>query len=428
MQSTEKFAYSAKQREYIKGATRRWNIKSGATRSGKTFIDLAATIPLRVSRCEGSGLILLIGNTQGTVERNILTPMRARYTERMVSRIRQGDGSIRLFGKTAFVLGADAKSRVAALQGTGVEYCYGDEMTTWAEEVFWMLKSRLDGKRSLFDGTCNPEGPSHWLKKFIDSDADIYHQAYTIDDNPFLPEAFVRALKKEYAGTVYYDRYILGRWAQAEGAIYPMFDRARHIANEPPSIRRLYFAVDVGHANATVFLCVGIADDGRAYVLAEYAHEGRKAAGAKSPHAYAMDFMLFKARQTEAYPGALYCGVYVDPSALGFMTELRELGESRVYRAVNDVLPGIQTVASMIDSDRVRILSRCEWTLSELSGYVWDEAAAQRGVDAPRKENDHAMDALRYLLHTRRGEFMRGRGLPEGVHKTQRGSMEWGWM
>lgn len=59
-----------------------------------------------------------------------------------------------------------------------------------------MLKSRLSCPHSHFDGTCNPESPTHWFKKFLDSDADIYCQAYTIDDNPTLPAQFVADLKK----------------------------------------------------------------------------------------------------------------------------------------------------------------------------------------------------------------------------------------
>jgi phage terminase large subunit len=85
-----------------------------------------------------------------------------------------------------------------------------------------MLKSRLRTEHSHFDGTCNPDNPRHWFKAFIESDADIYQQSYVIDDG-VLPEEVVAQLKKEYAGTVYYDRFILGKWVAAEGAIYRDF-------------------------------------------------------------------------------------------------------------------------------------------------------------------------------------------------------------
>ena len=133
------------------------------------------------------------------------------------------DNTALLFGKKVYCLGADKVNQVSRIQGATIEYCYGDEVTTWAQEVFEMLKSRLRTTRSLFDGTCNPADPEHWFKKFLDSDADIYLQKYKIFDNPFLPKGFVDELMKEYAGTVYYDRYIEGEWARAEGLVFRFY-------------------------------------------------------------------------------------------------------------------------------------------------------------------------------------------------------------
>lgn len=149
--------------------------------------------------------------------------MRNLYGKSMVGTISPGNGTVKLFGRKAYALGADKVSAVPKLQGSGIEYCYGDEFVTWNELVFNMLKSRLDKETSKCDLTGNPEGPTHWAKKFLDSDADIYQQAYKIYDNPYLPQAVVKALETEYAGTVYFDRFILGRWVAAEGVIYPLF-------------------------------------------------------------------------------------------------------------------------------------------------------------------------------------------------------------
>ena len=205
--------FSPKQQEYFQEATHRWNIKTGATRSGKTFMDYFV-IPKRILNCTGDGLILLLGNTKGTLERNILEPMRRIWGPALVGII-GSNNTVMLFGRRCHALGADKINQVSKLQGSGLEYCYGDEVTTWHEDVFTMLKSRLDKPHSCFDGTCNPAEPTHWFKQFLDSDADVYHQHYTIDDNPFLAPSFVSALKQEYAGTIYYDRYILGLWRAA---------------------------------------------------------------------------------------------------------------------------------------------------------------------------------------------------------------------
>ena len=174
---------SDKQKEFWNNCNCRWNIKSGATRSGKTYLDYFL-IPKRIRTTKGQGLIVILGNTKGTIERNILEPMRNIYGPKLVGNI-SSNNTVRLFGKKVYALGADKKNRVEVIQGAGIEYCYGDEITTWSEEVFQMLKSRLDKPNSCFDGTCNPDHPNHWFKQFLDSDADIYHQHYTIDDNPF---------------------------------------------------------------------------------------------------------------------------------------------------------------------------------------------------------------------------------------------------
>lgn len=210
------------QQEYLRNCSHRWNVKTGATRSGKTYLDCAVTIPKRICASRGEGLLVLMGNTLGTLERNVLSLMRELWGPDLVGVIRTSAAGnvVQLFGKKVYVLGADNKKHIARIQGAAFEYVYGDEITTWDEGVFQMLKSRLSCPHSHFDGTCNPESPTHWFKKFLDSDADIYCQAYTIDDNPTLPAQFVADLKKEYTGTVYYNRFILGQWMAANGVIY----------------------------------------------------------------------------------------------------------------------------------------------------------------------------------------------------------------
>ena len=215
---------SDKQIEYTEKATHRWNIKSGAVRSGKSFVDTAAVIPLRIiERLRKPGLTVILGVSRDTIERNVLQPLREIYTDKRVGTINNRNTAY-LFGEEVYCLGAEKVSQVAKIQGSSIKYCYGDEIAKWNKEVFQMLKSRLDKSYSCFDGACNPEHPTHWLKEFIDNkELDIYLQHYTIFDNPFLPEEYVKQLCKEYDGTIYYDRLILGLWKRADGAIYKKF-------------------------------------------------------------------------------------------------------------------------------------------------------------------------------------------------------------
>lgn len=244
---------SPKQLEFVKNANHRYNIKTGATRSGKSYMDNLYTIPSRIRERVGKeGLNAIIGVSKGTLERNVLQPMREIYGPNVVGTI-GSDNIVELFGDSAYCLGAEKVSQVAKVRGASFKYVYGDEVAEWNKEVFELLKSRMDKSYSCFDGACNPDNPKHWFKKFIDSDADIYCQKYTIFDNPFLPKEFVKALCDEYRGTVYYDRYIRGLWVAAEGAVYKLFNDAQaqtpnpfKLYEKPKNIMQINIGVDFG--------------------------------------------------------------------------------------------------------------------------------------------------------------------------------------
>ncbi len=266
--------FSEKQREFLDNANHRWNIKSGATRSGKTYIDLYV-IPKRIRSVSGKdGLNVLLGNTKSTLQRNIIEPLQELWGVKNVSDIRS-DNTATIMGEKVYCLGADKISQVDKLRGSSIKYCYGDEIVTWHKEVFEMLKSRLDKPYSRFDGTCNPEGPTHWFKSFLDNEknADIYLQEYTIDDNPFLSEGFVKNLKKEYANTVYYDRYILGKWVRAEGIIFKELannpsEFTVKASDAPKAFRWCEVGFDIGgNGSAYALTCCAEGLDGIYYVL-----------------------------------------------------------------------------------------------------------------------------------------------------------------
>lgn len=214
---------SPKQCEFINNATHRYNGKIGATQCGKTYVDISYVIPDRILERKGKqGLNLILGVTKETIERNVLEPMRDYWGNNLIGTINNRNISI-LFGEKVYCLGAEKVSQVSKLRGAKFKYVYIDELVDCNEEVFALLKSRLSLPYSICDFTGNPKHPKHFVKKFIDSDADVYCQSWEIDDNPFLDPRVVEELKKEYAGTVYYYRYIKGMWMAAEGLIYRIF-------------------------------------------------------------------------------------------------------------------------------------------------------------------------------------------------------------
>lgn len=383
---------SSKQREYLANCRHRWNIKTGATRSGKTWLDLLVTIPKRLLACRGEGLIVLLGNTKGTLERNVLDPMRELWGPDLVGTI-GSNNTVQLFGRKCYALGADNKKHVARIQGAAFEYCYGDEITTWSEDVFQMLKSRLSCPHSHFDGTCNPDSPLHWFKAFLDSDADIYCQAYTIDDNPFLDPGFVDNLKREYAGTVFYQRFILGRWAIAEGLVYPFVaaNPDAYLLRGPTSGMdgQFWVSIDYGTHNpcSMGLWCV---QGSRAVRIKERYYDSRKT---RAQHTPEEDYAMLE----ELTRGYYIRAVVVDPAAAAFIETIRRHGRFLVQPAENDVINGILTTAALLQSGRVLIHESCADTLREFKTYSWDDTARQ---DKVIKENDHAMDDIRYFCMT----------------------------
>lgn len=271
---------SPKQTDFCKKATKRWNFKGGATRSGKTYLDFKWIIPIRIrERIGRDGLVVILGVTKSTIERNVLEPMRNIYGDDFVGSI-SSDNTVMLFGEKCYCLGAEKVTQVSKIRGASIKYCYGDEVADWSQEVFELLKSRLDKEYSCFDGTFNPQYPTHWLKGFLDSDADIFCQTYTIDDNPFLPDSFKDNLKREYSGTVFYERYILGLWVCAEGLVYPCFasDPGKYTIDDPlewaeknkTRFGTVTIGVDFGgNGSATKFQATGITPEGCVVALEE---------------------------------------------------------------------------------------------------------------------------------------------------------------
>lgn len=385
------------QRLYRDNATHRWNVKTGATRSGKTWMDIAYIIPMRILAVKGKpGLTVLLGNTKGTLQRNVIEPMQEIFGSKRVGSIRS-DNTAEIFGERVHCLGADNKKHVDRLRGSSIKYCYGDEVVTWNKEVFDMLKSRLDKPYSCFDGTCNPASPNHWFKQFLESDADIYQQRYTLNDNPFLPAAFVDALKKEYAGTVYYGRYILGEWTQAEGLIYPMHIDA---LTKPFEDKWQEYVISCDYGTQNAFAALMWARLGNVwYLINEYRYSGRDTGHQKTDDDYVRDMERF----VEKIPAEKRREVLtiIDPSAASFIAAIRRSRYSfRVRKADNNVADGIRDTAVCMQRGTIRIFDTCRETIKEFEGYVWDA----KSEDKPIKENDHMMDALRYFVKTMRLE------------------------
>lgn len=384
---------SSKQKEYWNAPHHRWNIKHGATRTGKTFLDYYM-IPRRIRERMGKdGLVVLLGNTKGTLQRNIIDPMQDIYGAGAVSSIR-ADNTARIFGEKVHCLGADNRKHVDRLRGSFIKYAYGDEVATWNEEVFQMLKSRLDKPYSTFDGTCNPEHQGHWLKKFIDSDADIFAQNYQLDDNPFLDAGVAEELKREYRGTVHYERYILGRWVRAEGAIYSLFAASPDkYANDAPKYKTITVGLDFGgNKSAYAFVASGIPNDYSSLcVLCSERHEAK----GLTPEAMYLLFEMFLDRVKSEY-GEIGC-IYADSAEQTLINGLRRRTNipvrNSIKRPIND---RIRATASLMSQGRFHITKDAHTVSEALCNAVYDSRKLEDSRLDDGSTDIDTLDAFEY--------------------------------
>ena len=223
---------------------------------------------------------------------------------------------------------------------------------------------------------------------------EIIYLHFTMDDNLSLDEEIKERYKRNYVG-VFFKRYILGLWVMAEGAIYDMFhDGLLFDDDNGPDMRQLYtryYAIDYGTTNPCVFLEI-IRLGHVSWVVDEYYYSSRKEGRQKDDEEYVNDLLKFIGDKS-------YSCIIVDPSAASFKVAGKKKG-LRFRDADNEVLDGIRLVASMFATGILRVHEKCVNFRNEVGSYLWDEKAAERGVEQPLKENDHAMDACRYYCKT----------------------------
>lgn len=277
--------FTKKQWRVLNNANKRWNILYGATRSGKTTV----TFPLALHHISEhlQDNILFSGKTLNTIERNVFGEMRKLFGEEHIGTI-VNNREITIFGKKCFVVGANDDRAITKIQGMGIGYAYCDELTTYPENFFQMLKSRLDKANACCDATCNPESPSHFVKQFLDNpnvQESIYSEQFTLYDNTFLAPDFVQALENEYRGTIYFDKWILGKWVKAEGLVFPLFKRERHFLTPDEYAKRygsnriafVIFGADGANTNdATAIEPLAIFENGQAARLEHFYHNPKK--------------------------------------------------------------------------------------------------------------------------------------------------------
>lgn len=403
-----------KQIDSCRTATARLNIWEGSVSSGKTYCSIWKWLSWLVNEAPEKGAFLMSGKTERTLARNILDPIQEMIGAHRF-KINKGEGIAYFGGRVIYLASANDERSENKIRGMTLAGAYGDEITLWPESFFKMLLSRLRVKGARFYGTTNPDSPYHYLKtEFLDREAELNLKRFQfhLHDNTTLDPEYVASIEKEYTG-LWYRRFILGEWCQAEGAIYDMYDQQRHSVplqvllkklhdvfeindsrGEEVQMTRQCVAVDYGTSNPTAALLLNEYRRGakkHIHVANEYYYDGRKNQRQKTDSQYVSDFEDYYrvCEITKAVP------LVIDPSAASLKAEA-EKHDFIVYDAINDVLDGIRNVSRLFSQDALTIDTKCQNLNMELPSYVWDKAAQIKGEDKPLKQNDHACDALRY--------------------------------
>lgn len=401
------YPLSPKQLEYIKYSTKKWNIAHGSVRSGKTVGTLFRFMEACVS-CPDSQ-IWMIGRSSETIYDNavrlILEPTGGNRPDplgifRPFCTWSAGKRELKFRDKTISILGAQNEGAIGAIQGKTFSLVYCDEMTLYPESIIDMIDTRLSNPHSMGFASMNPSHPNHKIKHWIDwaeqGDPNYYALHFSLEDNPFLDESYKLRIKNSLSG-LFYKRNYLGLWCLAEGAVFDFFDRSLYVVKRPPRSAEYWIAgIDYGTANAFACVLVGI-DTGRSnglgvcrWVEKEYYWDSKVKGRQKTNAEYADDILEF----LEPYGVK---SVYCDPSAASFKLELRRRG-IHVVDANNDVLNGIEFMASEMKKGNLFICEDCPNVIREIEGYVWDSSQTEKGRDAPLKKSDHSVDSLRYCI------------------------------
>ena len=385
----------------------------GAVSAGKTIASLFAFL-FAVRLTKGTGLIIIVGKTLQTIERNILAPlMDDRLFGALARQVQhtKGSGVAVILGREVHLVGANDSRSEEKIRGSTVELAYVDEATLLPPGFWEMLVSRLRVAGARLLATTNPGSTRHWLRldwilQAAAKNMLVFH--FTMDDNPMYFEggnpgpAYIQDMKASYTG-VFYDRMIKGLWTNAEGAVYDMWDPTRHVIpweRLPPIKRVLCASIDFGTQHATSVMLLGLGYDRRLYMMDELRIDVAANTLRQSPSQQSKTVRDWLRQPHHPEQHHLVPEwVIVDTAAADFRQELYVDGLA-TQGAKKDVVYGVGIVSSLLQKGQLVFTDRCTGWINEVTDYVWDPKATEKGVDAPIKKADDSMDAGRYGIVT----------------------------
>lgn len=371
-------------------------ICDGAVRSGKTFCMALSFIIWTFSRFTQSSFAIC-SKTIRSVRRNVTNPILPVLKEMGFSvkeNISANMLKVSFEGRenTFYLFGGKDESSQSLIQGMTLCGVLLDEVALMPRSFVEQALARcsVDGSRFWFN--CNPEHPAHWfycewIKKKKEKNALYIH--FTMKDNPSLSDDIRARYEQMYTGS-FFRRFVKGEWTAVSGAVYPFMDKAESFC-DVPDVHFEDYAVscDYGTVNPASFGLWGL-ESGVWYRIDEYYYDSKKEGEQRTDEEHYRGLK-------ELIKGLPVSVIVADPSAASFIQVIKRHGEYNIKPAKNSVTDGIRSVSSALKEGRIRICRNCKDSVREFSLYRWDE---KEGAEAPVKENDHAMDDIRYFVTT----------------------------
>ena len=366
----------------------------GAVRSGKT-VSMVVGFFLWSMACFSGATFAICGKTIGSLRRNITKNLEDWLGELFQIRECRSENKLVVSDRggrenTYYLFGGRDESSCKLIQGITLAGVLLDEAALMPRSFAEQACARCSEPGSKLWFNCNPEGPEHWLyRQWIlkAREKNLLRLHFTMEDNPALTPAIRQRYENLYTG-VFYRRFILGQWCMAEGLVYD-FDPQLHVREPEGPGGRYYISVDYGTRNpfsAGLWQVTG----GKAYRIREFYHSGRDSGRMLTDEEYC-DALEELAGQLPVEQ------IVVDPSAASLIAAIRRRGRFSVRKARNEVLPGIRLVATLLKAGVLLISPGCTDAIREFQLYRWEDKGEK---DSVVKENDHAMDDIRYFCAT----------------------------
>ncbi|HIR30844.1 MAG TPA: PBSX family phage terminase large subunit [Candidatus Faecousia faecavium] len=374
----------------------------GAVRSGKT-LAMGLSFFLWAMSCFDGKKFGVCGKTIASLRRNVLSEILPRLTElgaRWQEKRSENLVTVSFRGRENqfYIFGGRDESSASLIQGITFAGVLLDEVALMPRSFVEQACARCSVAGSRIWFNCNPAGPNHWFYKTWIQEAgkrNCLRLHFTMEDNPSLTQQIRQRYQRLYTG-VFYKRFVLGQWVQAEGRVYDFF--TEEMTGTPPeNCDKWYISCDYGTVNP---MSMGLWGRCRGvwYRVKEFYFDSRAQMRQMTDGEYA--------QALESLAGDRpITAVIVDPSAASFLELLRRRGW-RVQKANNDVLSGIRLTSDCLKTGKIVIGPGCTDCLREMEEYVWDLKDGSK--DKVRKEHDHAMDDMRYFVSTVLGERQGG--------------------